>query len=192
MVGACLQACVSLATGNSYYAILPATTFLSIRILDALMIYLNIRSNPYMEKVFLKKSTTIIPSAEGQMTAPGSEKVAVLLLGAKSNHPFGILDPEFLTFTGWLGKMNDSFELEKERPRGCKFCFESSHSRMKKLIRSQQSLVRQIGIAKMSVGPWSSISYPIGEILMICLHSRMALFIERLGHGGRKQSNSTT
>jgi hypothetical protein len=42
----------------------------------------------------------------GNFTAPAEEKIAVLLLGAKSNHPFGSLAPAFLELSQHLNKMN--------------------------------------------------------------------------------------
>ena len=181
--------CASAATGNSFYAMLPATTLLTIRILDALMIYFNIRPNPYMEKVFLKRSTAVVPDAKGELAAPGSERIAVLLLGAKTNHPFGVLDPEFLKFSLWLTKMTEQFDKESERPHGCKFERWNPSIKCYKLMSLKQSLAKPIGIVKMSVAPPNSPSSPIGETLRTYMRLRTAHFIERLGDGGKRRSN---
>ena len=119
MLGACLQVCVSLALQDSFYAILPATTLLSIRVLDALMIHLDLRPNPYLEKALPRKSTAVIPDVDGNLTGPGNEKIAVLMLGAKSNHPFGFFAPEFFKTAKWLAEMNAEFD-KPDRPNGCK------------------------------------------------------------------------
>lgn len=99
---------------------LLAITLLTVRIIDALMVHFNVKGNPYLEKSILKKRTTaVIPNGNGDLVAPGSQKIAIILLGAKSNHPFGFLAPEFMKTFKWLAEMNASFD-KPDGPNGCK------------------------------------------------------------------------
>lgn len=58
-----------------------------------------------------KKSTAQIMDRNGDFAGPGQEKVAVLLLGAKSNHPLGIFAPDFSLVNKYIEGM--THELEK-------------------------------------------------------------------------------
>lgn len=99
---------------------LPAAVLLLFRVLDATLIHLGLKPNPFLESSFPRKRVTaVVPNQEGELVAPGSEKVAVILLGAKSNHPFGVLSPEFLKTFKFLAEMNASFD-RVDGPGGCK------------------------------------------------------------------------
>ena len=100
---------------------LPAAVLLLFRTVDATLIHFGLKPNPFLETSFPRKRiTAVVPNEEGELIAPGSEKVAVILLGAKSNHPFGALAPEFLKTFGYLAQMNASFD-RADGPGGCKF-----------------------------------------------------------------------
>jgi len=119
LLGACFQASIALIVQNKYYAFLPAVLILSARIINAVMIHFKIKPNPYLEKVVFKKAAAVVPDGNGNFTGAGQEKIAVLLLGAKSNHPFGAFAPEFLKMFKYLSDMNAEFEKENG-PNGCK------------------------------------------------------------------------
>ena len=100
---------------------LPAAVLLLFRIVDATLVHVGLKPNPFLESSFPRKRiTAVVANEEGELVAPGSEKVAVILLGAKSNHPFGALAPEFLKTFGYLAQMNASFD-RADGPGGCKF-----------------------------------------------------------------------
>ena len=108
---------------------LPAAILLVMRIANATLIHFGIKPNPFLEKAFLKKRVTaVIPDGEGNLIAPGSERIAIILLGAKSNHPFGVLSPDFLATFKLLAEMNASFD-RADGPNGCKSFFETSIQR---------------------------------------------------------------
>lgn len=56
-----------------------------------------------------------MPDEDGKLDDE-RQKVTILLLGAKSNHPFGIFAPRFKEMGSWLQKMTEGFE--KEPPNG--------------------------------------------------------------------------
>lgn len=55
----------------------------------------------------------------------GKQKIAVLILGAKSNHPLGFFAPDFSKVGDYLKKMSDFLEDDKTQESGCEF-----HSRL--------------------------------------------------------------
>lgn len=100
---------------------LPAAVLLLFRTVDATLINFGLKPNPFLETSFPRKRiTAVVPNEAGELIAPGSEKVAVILLGAKSNSPFGALAPEFLKTFKFLAEMNASFD-RADGPGGCKF-----------------------------------------------------------------------
>ena len=60
-----------------------------------------------------------MPDGNGNYGAPGSERIAVLLLGAKSNHPLGVFAPGFGDLGKYMGRMNDELEADLEQSFGC-------------------------------------------------------------------------
>ncbi len=121
LLGACTQACLALLVRNKYYAFLPAGILLSFRVINALLIHFNLKKNPFLEKAILKKRfSAVVPNADGRIRGAGQEKVVILLLGAKSNHPFGFFAPEFLKTFKWMAEMNAEFD-KQDGPNGCKF-----------------------------------------------------------------------
>ena len=90
------------------YNLLPAFLLLGTKIIDALLIHFRVRPNPYLKDVFMGRNTALVPDENGAFDEqnPASQKVAVLLFGTKSNHPFGFLAPAFIEMGGWMQKMN--------------------------------------------------------------------------------------
>jgi hypothetical protein len=66
-----------------------------------------------------KKSTAQIPDLNGNYNGPGKEKVALLFLGAKSNHPLGIFAPDFGVVGNYLGGMTRELESDPTQESGC-------------------------------------------------------------------------
>lgn len=105
LLGAIIQGAI-LLIHPGIISLLPAISLLLIRFIDSLLMAFNLKSNIYMTDVISKKIAGVSIDANGQFTEkPATGKVAVLLLGAKSNHPFGIFAPGFSELGGYLGKM---------------------------------------------------------------------------------------
>ena len=75
--------------------------------------------NTYMKDVFLGRRTALVPNSTGIIEGVGKQKIAILLLGAKSNHPLGFFAPEFMATFEWMSKINASFD-KQDAPPGCK------------------------------------------------------------------------
>ena len=121
LVGACLEATLTLLlpTHPSIY-LLPPFFLLLAQLTYSLLIHFSLISNPYLRDVFFGRRTAVVPDRNGIINDAGKEKVTILLLGAKSNHPFGFFAPEFLETFKWLDRMNKSFD-GTEAPEGCEF-----------------------------------------------------------------------
>ena len=102
------------------YALTPAVFLISLRIIDTLLITYNLKPNPYLKDVILKKSSAQVLDRNGNFPGVGKEKIAVLLLCAKSNHPLGVFAPDFSIMGGYLSKMSDELEGSTNQDSGCK------------------------------------------------------------------------
>ncbi|KAI9852343.1 MAG: hypothetical protein M1838_001048 [Thelocarpon superellum] len=96
LIGACLQATLVLLL-PPMYALTPAAILLALRFLDTLLLTTGIRSNFYMRGSFPGKSNAQVYNEKGELVKAGQEKIAVFLLGAKTNHPLGMFAPGFST-----------------------------------------------------------------------------------------------
>jgi heme-degrading monooxygenase HmoA len=83
-----------------------------------MLITYNIIPNPYLKGRIPKKSTAQVMDRNGNFAGPGKEKVAILLLGAKSNHPLGIFAPDFSYMGGLLRKMTKELENDPTQDSG--------------------------------------------------------------------------
>ncbi len=103
------------------YALTPAIILLAIHFIDVLLVTKGLKPNPYLKNVVFKKSTPQVLDQNGELESPGQEKVAVLLLGAKSNHPLGIFSPDFGMVNKFLTNMTEQLEDPESQDSGCKF-----------------------------------------------------------------------
>lgn len=117
MVGACLQSILVLTFRNKY-ALLPAFFVLFLRSVDTFLVMFKFKANPYMEGVIKGRVTALVPNEDGEITGPGEQQVAILLLGAKSNHPMGFFSPAFLEVNDWLLRINDELDSPDTAPTG--------------------------------------------------------------------------
>ena len=62
------------------------------------------------------RRSVFVPDEDGNITDE-RQNVVILLLGAKSNHPFGLFAPRFMELGGWLQKMSKQFD-EANPPKG--------------------------------------------------------------------------
>lgn len=126
LVGACLQTVIVLTVRDYRYALLPAFIALSWRLINSILIAYNVKANPYMKDVFLGRASTIVPDQEGTIDSDKRQQVVILLLGAKTNHAFGIFGGQFNQVFNWLKKMNNQFDSENA-PEG--FLGQTSYNR---------------------------------------------------------------
>ncbi|KAJ0419651.1 hypothetical protein BJY00DRAFT_285707 [Aspergillus carlsbadensis] len=78
------------------YTLIPAVLILAYRALDVLLIMSGAKRNPAMDGIIRAKFSAQIPFEDGGFgERPSREKVAVLMLGSKSNHPLGIFSPGY-------------------------------------------------------------------------------------------------
>ena len=89
--------------------------------LTAVLINFKVINNPYLQDGIQRRTTALVPDKAGNLVEPGQQGVTVLMLGAKSNHPFGFFAPEFLQTFAWVDKMNKEFDMVEKMPQGCEF-----------------------------------------------------------------------
>jgi len=118
LIGACLQTFLFLLPIPKLYSVGPAIGLLLFRIIDTVLITYNFIPNPYLKDAILKKSTAQPHDREGNFTGPGKEKVAIMLLGAKSNHPLGVFEPEFGKVGKFLRKMTEELNGDPTQDSG--------------------------------------------------------------------------
>lgn len=111
LAGATLQA-ILLTITKSHISILltPALALLFKFTLATLQS--TVLPNPYLAKVIPGRVTALPPSNTGN-PSPSSRKIAILHLGAKSNHPYGFFQPQLTRMNVWLEKMNQEFNENK-------------------------------------------------------------------------------
>lgn len=92
------------------YALTPAVLLLALRAIDTALVTTGLKQNPYLRGVLPRKTTAQVPDRNGDIHSAGQEKIAVLLLGAKSNHPLGIFASDFKTTGDYLSEMTNELE----------------------------------------------------------------------------------
>lgn len=120
MIGASIQGLLVLLLPKKY-AITPAIILLLIHILNVVLITKGFKANPYLKNAIFKKSTPQVLDSSGEFRGAGTEKVAILLLGAKSNHPLGIFGPDYKTVDTFITRMSEQLEDPMSQDSGCKF-----------------------------------------------------------------------
>lgn len=121
LIGASLQAILALLPIPRIYSGLPAMAMLLAKIADTALITYNFKANPYLKNMLPKKTTAQPLDSNGKFAGAGKNKIAVLLLGAKSNHPLGFFAPDFDKVGGYLKKMSDLLEDDQTQESGCMF-----------------------------------------------------------------------
>ena len=121
LMGASLQCLlVVLLPAHSILTLSIAVLLLSARFGYKSLIAFGVLRNPVMDDVILKKTTARLPDKDGNLSADGGggEKIAVLLLGFKSNHPFGIFAPGFKEIGDYFVRMSNELS-EGAEDNGC-------------------------------------------------------------------------
>lgn len=94
LLGGLLQGLAVMLLG--IYALIPTILVLLYRTADTLLMAANITRNRYMDGVIRAKFSAQSPDANGNFGSEiASESIVVFLLGARSNHPLGLLAPGF-------------------------------------------------------------------------------------------------
>lgn len=95
--GAAIQGLLLLLPIRPVYAIAPAFLLLLAKAIDTLMITFNLKPNSYIAKVLDTKFSALIPNSDGTFGKKegqeSADKVTILLLGFRINHPLGPLAP---------------------------------------------------------------------------------------------------
>ncbi|KAK6386470.1 hypothetical protein LTR65_008943 [Meristemomyces frigidus] len=93
--------------------LLPLAVLL-LRTSDALLIFAGLRHNRWMDGVVQGTATAIPPDQQDDLIAGGTNgDIVVFLVGARINHPLGILAPGAKDFVDYFSSM--ARDLEKER-----------------------------------------------------------------------------
>ncbi|KAL2060897.1 hypothetical protein VTL71DRAFT_8949 [Oculimacula yallundae] len=117
LLGACLQTILVVLVPQRYALLFPIVV-ISIRLFNNLLITFGLKTNPYLEGSFPMKITAMPMDRDGKFAGPGKEKIAVLLLGAKSNHPMGIFAPHYKTLGKHLSGMTSELENDMTQESG--------------------------------------------------------------------------
>jgi len=118
LIGACLQTVLFLLPIPKLYSVGPAIGLLLFRIVDTTLITYNLIPNPYLKDAIHKKVTAQPHDRDGNFGGPGKEKIAVMLLGAKSNHPLGMFEPRFGEVGKFLRRMTEELNGDSTRDSG--------------------------------------------------------------------------
>ncbi|KAE8374535.1 hypothetical protein BDV26DRAFT_300191 [Aspergillus bertholletiae] len=94
LLGGILQGLAVMLFG--IYALIPTILILLYRTTDHLLMAANVTRNRYMDDVVRTKFSAQAPDANGAFGKElASESIVIFHLGARSNHPFGLLAPGF-------------------------------------------------------------------------------------------------
>ncbi|EON60919.1 hypothetical protein W97_00129 [Coniosporium apollinis CBS 100218] len=89
-LGAILQTAAYMLIGR--LSLLPAFALVTYRILDTFLMTVGVKHNPGMDGVILNKFAAAFPDAEGKFgKKPARDGVVCFLIGARCNHPLGLL-----------------------------------------------------------------------------------------------------
>lgn len=114
LVGASLQALAVYLFSSGRYVLLISTTLLAAKITRSLLQASKLAPNPYLKDVIPGRTTALLPDENsGEVETASSRKIAVLHLGAKSNHPFGYFAPQFSKVGDWVNKMSNDMDSGK-------------------------------------------------------------------------------
>ncbi|KAF2083498.1 hypothetical protein K490DRAFT_69740 [Saccharata proteae CBS 121410] len=112
-VGACLQTLLYSVIGR--VSLVPAFILIFYRIVDAVLIAKAYKPDPDSDGIVMTKSSVHFPDAEGKYRgSPANREVVVFLIGAKNNHPLGLLAPGWKELGDRFDQMNKDIEERAE------------------------------------------------------------------------------
>ncbi|KAK1753167.1 hypothetical protein QBC47DRAFT_348657 [Echria macrotheca] len=98
------------------YALLPTVGYLTYRLLHTGLMYLGLVRNPSMDDVVMGKYTAQIPGRDGSPAQkPSEQDITVIILAARSNHPFGFLAPGYAKIQSDIGAMIAELNREADK-----------------------------------------------------------------------------
>lgn len=125
LLGGVLQGAAVAAFG--YRSLLPTTLILGYRALDTLLMTLNLKRNRYMDGVIMPKYSAQYPNNDGSFAStlnattgsqdgdPAAKPLIVFHLGARCNHPLGLLAPGYKELGDWAEKMYESLRVNPDK-----------------------------------------------------------------------------
>ncbi|KAJ9624523.1 hypothetical protein H2203_005258 [Taxawa tesnikishii (nom. ined.)] len=114
LMGAALQSVTALLVGR--LAFLPAALVLLYRLADTYAMATGLKHNVWSDSVIRGKFSAQFPDALGNYgSTPGRNEVGVLLIGARSNSPLGLLAPGFREIGNYFQEMNEALEASPNR-----------------------------------------------------------------------------
>lgn len=112
-IGAVIQGGLLILGGR--LALVPAAALLLYRLLDTYAMVVGFKENPGMKGLVMQNHSAQIPDDEGKFgPEPANKPVTVLLIGARCNHPLGMLAPGYKEmgahFEGMAQDLDDQAE----------------------------------------------------------------------------------
>ncbi|CAK7216523.1 hypothetical protein SCUCBS95973_002828 [Sporothrix curviconia] len=111
-LGALLQAALLLFLPLGW-AVIPVGVYLASRIVNTLLIWGQLRPNPYMAGVLTQKTSAQFPGS----TAPGQQPLVVIQLAGRSNHALGSAHPHFQKIVKYFEAMVHDLEADAANNR---------------------------------------------------------------------------
>ncbi|KAK7556955.1 hypothetical protein IWX49DRAFT_18743 [Phyllosticta citricarpa] len=113
-LGACLQSLLFLVAGR--VALVPAFVLIFYRVVDTALMVKGWKPDPdAMENILKNKYAVHYPDSQGKYSGkPANKDVVVFMIGARSNHPLGLLAPGFNTLGDYFDKMCEDVEARSE------------------------------------------------------------------------------
>ncbi|KZT60330.1 hypothetical protein CALCODRAFT_506971 [Calocera cornea HHB12733] len=113
LLGAALLGPLFLLT-RSGLIVLFVYAVLLYKLLNALLMVYGYRKDASMEDVIPKKFTAQLPPVQGKEDVPASQGIVVFLLGARVNHPLGLLAPGAKELGDWAQKCFKEVEEKRD------------------------------------------------------------------------------
>jgi len=113
-IGACINTLLFLAIGR--LALLLPFLLILFRVGDALLMTFGMKHNYLMDGGILEKYSAQIPNEDGTFgPKPANQQVVVFHIGARCNHPMGVLGPGFKELGDFFTKMAKEVERDAEK-----------------------------------------------------------------------------
>ncbi|SMR58500.1 unnamed protein product [Zymoseptoria tritici ST99CH_1E4] len=112
-MGALAQGTAFLLLGR--LSLLPAFTLILFRLLTTYLQTINILTNPNMSNIIPGKFSAQIPQPDGTFSAqPANSSIVVFHIGARTNHPMGLLAPGYKDLGGYFQSMATELDERAE------------------------------------------------------------------------------
>jgi len=98
----------------AFYGVLAIYALIGFRLLQTLIMTLGWIPNKFLKDVIPEKFTAQLPPQDAEDNTPGSSGFCLFLLGARVNHPLGILAPGAKTISEWAEKCYEECKNNEE------------------------------------------------------------------------------